>query len=43
MLRIPRWSQWLLGSLTLLTVAGVALLVPAVRDARNAARKSQDK
>ncbi len=43
MFRIPRWSQWLLGSVTLLTVIVVAMLVPAVQDARNAAKKSQDK
>ena len=43
MFRIPRWCKWLLGSITLVTVVGVAMLVPAIQDARNAARKSADK
>ena len=43
MFRIPRWSRWLLGTVTLVTVVGAAMLVPAVQHARNAAKKSQDK
>lgn len=42
-LRIPRWSRWLLGSVTLLAVVAAALLVPAVQEARNSAKKSSDK
>lgn len=43
MFRIPRWSRWLLGGLGVLTLVVVALLVPAVRQARYAAMKSNDK
>ncbi len=43
MFRIPRWCRWLLGSFSVLTVASVAILVPAIQQAQNAARKSQDK
>lgn len=43
MSRIPRWCRWLLGSLGVLTVAGIGWLVPAVQQARYAAMKSNDK
>ena len=42
MARIPSW-RWLLGSFALFIAGIAALLVPAIQDARNAARKSQDK
>jgi hypothetical protein len=42
MWRVPS-CRWLLGSLALF-IAGIAsLLVPAIQDARNAAKKSNDK
>ena len=40
---LPNWCRWLLGSFTLLTLAGIVVLVPAVQDARNLAKKSADK
>ena len=43
MFRIPRWSRWLLGSASLVTVVGLAMLVPAIQQARNAAKKTNDR
>ncbi len=43
MSRIPRWCRWLLGSVTLVMVVGAVMLVPAMQQARNSAKKSQDK
>lgn len=43
MFRIPRWSRWLLGVLGVLMLLVVAWLVPAVRQARYASMKSNDK
>ena len=43
MFRIPRWCQWLLGSLGVLTVIGIVVLVPAIRQARYETMKSHDR
>ena len=43
MFRIPHWCRWFLGSVTLLTMVCAALLIPAVQQARNAAKKSRDR
>jgi hypothetical protein len=40
---MPRWCRWTLGGGFLLTVFVSALLVPAIQQARNAAKKSNDK
>lgn len=43
MSRIPRWCRWLLGGFTLMMVVGAAMLVPAIQQARDSAKKSNDK
>lgn len=43
MSRISIWLRWLLGSLVALVAITVALLVPAIQQARHAAMKSADK
>ncbi len=43
MSRIPRWCRWLLGGFTLVTAVGAVMLVPAIQQARESAKKSKDK